>query len=262
MRCTRPAPTGRGHPGSRPSRARRCGRSTRSAWGWCARWPLRRPVWRTRAPGAGDSWPRRGRRGTRPSAIEPSARGAEAAAALGVPVQRATIAAADVTPGSLDAVTLWHVLEHLDDPGEALATIAGWLAPGGALLVGVPNLASLQARIGGDRWFHLDVPRHRVHFTPAGLSSAAGAPRVRAGPDPASAARAQPVRHVADARQPGDRHAVVPLQPAQAQRSAALAGPGGDDRRCCRSRPPLPGSRRWPDSPRRGGTIAVLARRR
>jgi hypothetical protein len=35
--------------------------------------------------------------------------------------------------------------------------------------VGVPNLASVQARLGGERWYHLDVPRHRVHFTPAGL---------------------------------------------------------------------------------------------
>jgi hypothetical protein len=31
------------------------------------------------------------------------------------------------------------------------------------------NLASLQARIGSDRWYHLDVPRHRSHFTAAGL---------------------------------------------------------------------------------------------
>jgi hypothetical protein len=38
-------------------------------------------------------------------------------------------------------------------------------------LIGVPNLASVQARLGGARWYHLDVPRHRVHFTPAGLWS-------------------------------------------------------------------------------------------
>ncbi len=72
---------------------------------------------------------------------------------------------------SLDAVTLWHVLEHLDEPGAALARIAGWMRPGGAILVGVPNLASLQARLGGERWYHLDVPRHRVHFTVAGVQA-------------------------------------------------------------------------------------------
>ena len=44
-------------------------------------------------------------------------------------------------------------------------------AAAAASLVGVPNLASLQARVGGERWYHLDVPRHRVHYTPAGLEA-------------------------------------------------------------------------------------------
>ncbi|WP_320669285.1 class I SAM-dependent methyltransferase [Patulibacter defluvii] len=102
--------------------------------------------------------------------IEPSARGVEAARAVyDVALERAMIDDAAVAPASLDAATLWHVLEHLDDPGAALATIRDWLRPGAVLLVGVPNLGSWQARIGGRRWFHLDVPRHRVHLTPAGL---------------------------------------------------------------------------------------------
>lgn len=102
--------------------------------------------------------------------IEPSRRGVAAArAAYGVELDRATIEAA--APGPADAVTLWHVLEHLDDPGAALRRVASWLEPGGVLLVGVPNLASLQARLAGGRWFHLDLPRHRVHFTPRGLTT-------------------------------------------------------------------------------------------
>ncbi|MDQ6775478.1 MAG: class I SAM-dependent methyltransferase [Actinomycetota bacterium] len=103
--------------------------------------------------------------------IEPSQRGVTAAKAVKAPVEQATIDQANIPAASLDAVTLWHVLEHLDDPATALARIATWLAPGGALLVGVPNLASLQARVGGERWYHLDVPRHRVHFTPRGLEA-------------------------------------------------------------------------------------------
>jgi SAM-dependent methyltransferase len=103
--------------------------------------------------------------------IEPSERGASAAASAGAPVQRASIDDASVDTGSIDAATVWHVLEHLDDPAAALARIATWLRPGGTLLVGVPNLDSWQARIGGARWYHLDVPRHRVHFTVAGLET-------------------------------------------------------------------------------------------
>jgi 2-polyprenyl-3-methyl-5-hydroxy-6-metoxy-1,4-benzoquinol methylase len=102
--------------------------------------------------------------------FEPAARGVEAAAAAyGVTLERAGIGDAAVADGSQDAVTLWHVLEHLDEPRAAVQRLGGWLRPGGVLLIGVPNLGSLQARIGGARWFHLDVPRHRTHFTPAGL---------------------------------------------------------------------------------------------
>jgi 2-polyprenyl-3-methyl-5-hydroxy-6-metoxy-1,4-benzoquinol methylase len=102
--------------------------------------------------------------------IEPSRRGIDRARRLGAPVTQTTIEAAELPAGSLDAVTLWHVLEHTEDPGAALRRLAGWMRPGGALLVGVPNLDSAQARIGGGRWFHLDVPRHRTHFTAAGLA--------------------------------------------------------------------------------------------
>jgi SAM-dependent methyltransferase len=101
--------------------------------------------------------------------IEPSLRGVEGARARGVELQQAGIDDADIATGSLDAASLWHVLEHLDEPGAALARIAGWLRPGGLIVVGVPNLASVQARAGGDRWYHLDVPRHRTHFTVHGL---------------------------------------------------------------------------------------------
>jgi SAM-dependent methyltransferase len=103
--------------------------------------------------------------------IEPSSRGAGATAAIGAPVTQVSIEDAAIATESIDVVTLWHVLEHLDDPGAALSRIHGWLRPGGALVVGVPNLRSLQAWLGGRRWYHLDVPRHRIHFTPAGLNA-------------------------------------------------------------------------------------------
>lgn len=104
------------------------------------------------------------------SGIDPFRRPAGISSEAAITVVPASIEEASIAPQSLDAVTLWHVLEHLEDPGAALERIAGWLAPGGGLVVGVPNLASFQARVGGERWYHLDVPRHRSHFTPAGLT--------------------------------------------------------------------------------------------
>jgi SAM-dependent methyltransferase len=103
--------------------------------------------------------------------IEPSRRGIEGARAIGIELVAGGIDDAEVPLGSIDAATLWHVLEHVEDPGAALERIGSWLRPGGLLLVGVPNLASVQAHVGGARWYHLDVPRHRTHFTVSGLEA-------------------------------------------------------------------------------------------
>ena len=119
------------------------------------------------------------RRGYDAAGIEPSARGAAAATAAGVPVRAEALA--EHADTELDAAVLWHVLEHLDDPLAALEGVRGWLRPGVAVLVGVPNPASLQAAIAGPGWLHWDAPRHRVHLTPAGLKALLG----RAGLRPA-----------------------------------------------------------------------------
>lgn len=109
------------------------------------------------------------RRGYDALGFEPSRRGIELALRRGISLQAASVEHAKLAEGEADAVSCWHVLEHLDEPGGALDRIASWLRPSGILLLGVPNLASLQARIAGGRWAHLDVPRHRHHFTPAGI---------------------------------------------------------------------------------------------
>jgi len=71
--------------------------------------------------------------------------------------------------GEWAAVVFWHSLEHLPQAGAAIRHAARLLAPGGVVVVAVPNAASLQARAFGDRWLHLDPPRHLVHLTAAAL---------------------------------------------------------------------------------------------
>lgn len=63
-----------------------------------------------------------------------------------------------------DAVVLWHVLEHMENPSGIVHEIARILRPGGLLVVAVPNFGSFQARWFQARWFHLDLPRHIHHF--------------------------------------------------------------------------------------------------
>ena len=66
--------------------------------------------------------------------------------------------------GPFDCITLWHSLEHLKDPLAALRQLTGALAPGGVMVVAVPDADGAQARLFGAAWFHLDVPRHLFHF--------------------------------------------------------------------------------------------------
>lgn len=99
--------------------------------------------------------------------IEPGERGIARAADAGRPVHQQAIE--EHQAAELDAAVMWHVLEHVEEPSAALQAAHGWLRPGGRLVVGVPNLTSLQARIAGPAWFHLDAPRHRTHFSRAGM---------------------------------------------------------------------------------------------
>ena len=73
---------------------------------------------------------------------------------------------APYAPASFDVITAFHVIEHLPFPREALARMLGWLAPGGLILVEVPNVAGVGGRLFGRYWSGLDFPRHLVHFTP------------------------------------------------------------------------------------------------
>jgi SAM-dependent methyltransferase len=72
----------------------------------------------------------------------------------------------------LDLVVMFHVLEHLPDPLAALRDIAGRVKPGGTIILGVPNIASWQARFAGRSWMHLEVPRHLGHFSPEAIERA------------------------------------------------------------------------------------------
>lgn len=75
-----------------------------------------------------------------------------------------------IADGSLDVITLFHVLEHLPDPRVVLAQIHRKLRPGALLVVEVPNWGSHMRRLRGLRWqFVLD--HHVNHFTSASLTS-------------------------------------------------------------------------------------------
>jgi 2-polyprenyl-3-methyl-5-hydroxy-6-metoxy-1,4-benzoquinol methylase len=62
------------------------------------------------------------------------------------------------------AVCFWHSLEHMPKPGNALKIADRFLEPGGLLVISAPHMESVQSRLSGASWLHLELPRHLVHF--------------------------------------------------------------------------------------------------
>lgn len=80
-----------------------------------------------------------------------------------------------VEPGSVSAIHLFHVIEHVPDPVLTLSVLHDVLEPGGVILGQTPNFASWDQSIFGRFWSQRHLPRHLVLFTPDTLSRAARA---------------------------------------------------------------------------------------
>jgi SAM-dependent methyltransferase len=80
----------------------------------------------------------------------------------------------DLDDASADCITLWHVLEHLYDPGMWMREIRRILADDGRCIIALPNIESSDAQWFGKNWAALDVPRHLWHFSPDTAQRLAG----------------------------------------------------------------------------------------
>lgn len=74
-------------------------------------------------------------------------------------------AQSQIEQGRYDVITLWHVLEHLNDPGEMAKWLSKHLSERGVLIIAVPNFKSWDAKFYGHHWAAYDVPRHLWHFS-------------------------------------------------------------------------------------------------
>lgn len=71
---------------------------------------------------------------------------------------------------TFDAITLWHVLEHVHELHGYLEKFFEILKPNGRLVIAVPNYTSYDARLYQQYWAAYDVPRHLYHFSPKSMA--------------------------------------------------------------------------------------------
>lgn len=93
-------------------------------------------------------------------------------AQFGVRNEVLSVEALPASPGDVDGVTCWDVVEHVSDPQLALRRLRGALNPGGLLFVSTPDAGSLAARLLGRHWHYLDPVQHLNLFTRENLTGA------------------------------------------------------------------------------------------
>lgn len=97
--------------------------------------------------------------------VEISRPGYELSRKRGLEIYHGDINDVDFEDKKFDVVSMWHVLEHIDDPNKLFDIINKILKSEGILIFQIPLTDSLGFRLGKKYWFHLDTPRHLMLYS-------------------------------------------------------------------------------------------------
>lgn len=97
--------------------------------------------------------------------VEPAPKAAASAQAAGLNVRQGLLQDGGYADEQFDAVTLFEVIEHLQQPQELLQEVHRILRPNGILLIGTGNAASWTMAVMGERWEYLSIAKHGGHIS-------------------------------------------------------------------------------------------------
>ena len=69
-----------------------------------------------------------------------------------------------IPDNTIDLITMWHVLEHVDDLKWQVEHLQRLIKPNGRIVIAVPNYKSHDGQFYKEHWAAYDVPRHLNHF--------------------------------------------------------------------------------------------------
>ncbi len=98
--------------------------------------------------------------------LEISASAAAYAASRGLAIRQGSLKDAELGCETLDAVSMWDVIEHLHDPVRDLEKVRGALSPRGVLAISTPNYDSVIRTLRGARWHGFKIDEHLSLFSP------------------------------------------------------------------------------------------------
>jgi SAM-dependent methyltransferase len=102
--------------------------------------------------------------------VEPDPGTSERSRAADLDVTTGTLDDLSPPPGGFDAITMFHVIEHLDSPHRTMLRARDLLAPGGVVLIETPTVDNLWFRVAPGRWRQL-IPDHYFFFSRATLEA-------------------------------------------------------------------------------------------
>ncbi len=83
----------------------------------------------------------------------------------GLDVQTGTLEEADLPIGAFDLVTMWDVIEHVQEPSAVLQRASELLKPGGLLVLATGDVGGVTARVYGEKWALIAPPGHLFYFS-------------------------------------------------------------------------------------------------
>jgi 2-polyprenyl-3-methyl-5-hydroxy-6-metoxy-1,4-benzoquinol methylase len=108
--------------------------------------------------------------------VEPAAKAVATAKSLGLKVSSGYLEDINFSDNSFDAITLFEVIEHLENPNQLLTECCRILKPEGILMIGTGNTSSWTVRAMQGRWEYFDMERHGGHisfFNPSSIAKIA-----------------------------------------------------------------------------------------
>ncbi|MCA9771373.1 MAG: class I SAM-dependent methyltransferase [Myxococcales bacterium] len=73
---------------------------------------------------------------------------------------------AGLEPASFDVITMWEVIEHVEDPIATMAKARALLKPDGWFFLSTQNVNAAFPDLVGGQWHHFKYEEHIYHFSP------------------------------------------------------------------------------------------------
>jgi SAM-dependent methyltransferase len=96
--------------------------------------------------------------------VEPSKLGSEIGNKAGLNIFNGELLSAEFENLKFDYVRSNHSFEHIHNPNEIINEIHRILKPNGKLLIGIPNINGINAKIFKKYWYYLGAPVHTFNY--------------------------------------------------------------------------------------------------